>query len=44
MAVSLLFTNEAEALIGNTSLKVQVNDDLILAVERLFGMKVVEFG
>ncbi|HLM48360.1 MAG TPA: DNA polymerase III subunit alpha, partial [Myxococcaceae bacterium] len=44
VAVSLLFTNEAEALIGSTSLKVQVNDDLILAVERLFGMKVVEFG
>jgi DNA polymerase-3 subunit alpha len=44
VAVSLLFTNEAEVLIGNSSLKVQVNDELLLAVERLFGMKVVEFG
>ncbi|MFL5354506.1 DNA polymerase III subunit alpha [Archangium sp.] len=44
VAVSLLFTNEAEALIGNTALKVQVSDELIQSVERLFGMKVVEFG
>jgi DNA polymerase III subunit alpha len=44
VAVSLLFSNEAEALIGNTALKVQVSDELIQSVERLFGMKVVEFG
>ncbi|HYO70173.1 MAG TPA: OB-fold nucleic acid binding domain-containing protein, partial [Archangium sp.] len=44
VAVSLLFSNEAEALIGNTSIKVQVTDELIQSVERLFGMKVVEFG
>ena len=44
VAVSLLFTNEAEVLIGNSALKVQVNDELLLAVEKLFGMKVVEFG
>jgi len=44
MAVSLLFANEAEALIGNLAHKVQVSDDLIQSVERLFGMKVVEFG
>ena len=44
LAVSLLFSNEAEALIANLPLKVQVNDDLIQSVERLFGMKVIEFG
>jgi len=44
VAVSVLFPGEAEALIGNTSLKVQVNDDLLTAVDRLFGMRVVEFG
>ncbi|QQR43118.1 DNA polymerase III subunit alpha [Myxococcus xanthus] len=44
VAVSVLFKGEGEALIGNTSIKVQVNDDLLLAVDRLFGMRVVEFG
>ncbi|HSP78126.1 MAG TPA: DNA polymerase III subunit alpha, partial [Myxococcaceae bacterium] len=44
VAVSLLFSNEAEALIGNTALKVQVSDELLLAVDKLFGMKVVELG
>jgi DNA polymerase-3 subunit alpha len=44
VAVSVLFQGEGEAHIGNTSLKVQVNDDLLLAVDKLFGMKVVEFG
>ena len=44
VAVSVLFPNEAEALIGGTSLKVQVSDELLLAVDKLFGMKVVELG
>jgi DNA polymerase-3 subunit alpha len=44
VAVSVLFSGEAEALIGNTGLKVQVSDELLLAVDRLFGMKVVELG
>jgi DNA polymerase-3 subunit alpha len=44
VAVSVLFPNEAEALIGGTSLKVQVSDELLLAVDKLFGMRVVELG
>ncbi|WP_375761320.1 DNA polymerase III subunit alpha [Corallococcus exercitus] len=44
VAVSVLFPGEAEAHISGTTLKVQVNDDLLLAVDRLFGQKVVEFG
>ncbi|KFE62913.1 DNA polymerase III subunit alpha [Hyalangium minutum] len=44
VAVSVLFPGEAEALIGGTQLKVQVNDELLLAVDKLFGMKVVELG
>jgi len=35
---------QAEALIGNTGLKVDVSDALIAAVDRLFGEKVVELG
>jgi DNA polymerase-3 subunit alpha len=44
VAVSLLFPGKAEALIGNTQLKVAVSDELIAAVDRLFGEKVVEIG
>ncbi len=44
VAVSVLFPGEAEALIGGTTLKVQVSDELLLAVDKLFGMKVVELG
>ncbi|RKH18345.1 DNA polymerase III subunit alpha [Corallococcus sp. CA047B] len=44
VAVSVLFPGEAEAHISGTTLRVQVNDDLLLAVDRLFGQKVVEFG
>jgi DNA polymerase-3 subunit alpha len=44
VAVSVLFPNEAEALIGGTALKVQVSDELLLAVDKLFGMRVVELG
>jgi DNA polymerase-3 subunit alpha len=44
VAVSILFPGEAEAIIGNTQLKVQVSDELLLAVNRLFGGRVVELG
>ncbi|RKH09821.1 DNA polymerase III subunit alpha [Corallococcus sp. CA053C] len=44
VAVSVLFPGEAEAHIAGTTLKVQVNDELLLAVDKLFGQKVVEFG
>ncbi len=44
LAVSIVLPGEAEALIGNTPLKVEVSDDLISAVDRLFGEKVVELG
>jgi DNA polymerase-3 subunit alpha len=44
VAVSLLFSGKAEALIGNTQLKVAVSDELIAAVDKLFGEKVVELG
>jgi DNA polymerase-3 subunit alpha len=37
-----VFPGEAEALIGDTRLKVAVSDDLIAQVDRLFGAKVVE--
>jgi DNA polymerase-3 subunit alpha len=44
LAVSIVLPGEAEALIGNTGLKVDVSDDLISAVDLLFGEKVVELG
>jgi DNA polymerase III subunit alpha len=44
IAVSILLPGEAEAVIGNTALKVSVSDDLIEAVDRLFGSKVAELG
>lgn len=44
IAVSVLMPGEAEALIGNTALKVQVSDELLEAVNRLFGARVAEFG
>jgi DNA polymerase-3 subunit alpha len=44
VAVSIVLPGEAEALIGNTGLKVDVSDALISAVDRLFGEKVVELG
>ena len=44
VALTLLFPGEAEVLIGNTQMKVQVGDDLIEAVDRLFGQKVVELA
>jgi DNA polymerase-3 subunit alpha len=44
LAVSIVLPGEAEALIGNTGLRVDVSDALIAAVDRLFGEKVVELG
>ena len=44
VAVLLVFPGQAEALIGNTSLKVAVNDELISAVDKLFGERVVELA
>ena len=44
VAVTVLFKGEGEALIGNTGVKVQVSDELLLAMDKLFGMKVVELG
>ena len=44
VAVSILFKGEAEALVGNTALKVQVSDELLWGIDKLFGMKVAELG
>ncbi len=44
VAVSVVFPGEAEVLIGGTQLKVQISDELIAAVDKLFGAKVVELG
>ena len=42
--MSVLLPGEAETLIGNTALKVQISDELLEAVNRLFGARVAEFG
>jgi DNA polymerase-3 subunit alpha len=44
VAMTLVFPGEAEVLIGNIQTRVQVGDELILAVNRLFGQKVVELA
>ncbi|MBL9039830.1 MAG: DNA polymerase III subunit alpha [Archangium sp.] len=44
IAVALHLPGEAEALIGNTELKVQITDELLEAVNRLFGARVAEPG
>ena len=44
IAVLLVFPGQAEALIGNTQLKVEISDELIHAVDKLFGEKVVELA
>jgi DNA polymerase-3 subunit alpha len=44
IAVALHMPGEAEALIGNTNLKVQVCDELLESVNRLFGARVAEPG
>jgi DNA polymerase III subunit alpha len=43
IALSIVFPGEAEAVIG-APLKVDVTDELISSVDRLFGEKVVELG
>ncbi len=43
IALSIVFPGEAEAVIG-APLKVDVTDELIFQVDRLFGEKVVELG
>ncbi|MFZ5470751.1 MAG: DNA polymerase III subunit alpha, partial [Myxococcota bacterium] len=44
IAVSIVLPGEAEAIIGNTALKVAVSDELLEAVDRLFGAKVAELS
>ncbi len=44
IAVALHMPGEAETLIGNTNLKVQITDELLEAVNRLFGARVAEPG
>ena len=44
IAVALLMPGEAEALIGGTTLKVQISDELLESVNRLFGARVAELG
>ncbi len=44
IAVALHMPGEAEALVGNTNLKVQVTDELLESVNRLFGARVAEPG
>ena len=44
VAVAVVMPGEAEALVGNTSLKVSVTDELLEAVNRLFGAHVAELG
>ena len=43
IAVSILMPGEAEALMS-TNLKVQMSDELVEAVNRLFGARVTDFG
>ena len=44
LAVALTMPGEAEVLIGNIPLKVQVTDELLESVNRLFGARVAEPG
>lgn len=44
IAVALHMPGEAEALVGNTNLKVAVTDELLESVNRLFGARVAEPG
>ena len=44
IAVALHMPGEAEALVGSTNLKVQVTDELLESVNRLFGARVAEPG
>jgi DNA polymerase III subunit alpha len=42
--VAVTLPSEAEILIGNIPLKVQVSDELLESVNRLFGARVAEPG
>jgi DNA polymerase-3 subunit alpha len=44
VAVSVVLPGEAEALVGGTALKVQISDELLESVNRLFGARVAELG
>jgi len=44
VAVAVVMPGEAEALVGNTSLKVAISDELLDSVNRLFGARVAELG
>jgi DNA polymerase-3 subunit alpha len=44
IAVALHMPGEAEALVGNTNLKVSITDELLESVNRLFGARVAEPG
>ncbi|MBK7859491.1 MAG: DNA polymerase III subunit alpha [Archangiaceae bacterium] len=44
VAVAVVMPGEAEALVGNTSLKVSISDELLDSVNRLFGARVAELG
>ena len=44
VAVAVVMPGEAEALVGNTSLKVQISDELLESVNRLFGSRVAELS
>ena len=44
VAVSIVLPGEAEATVSGTSLKVMVSDELIEAVDKLFGSKVAELA
>ncbi len=44
IAVALHMPGEAEALVGSTNLKVQITDELLESVNRLFGARVAEPG
>jgi DNA polymerase-3 subunit alpha len=44
VAVNLVIPGEAEALIGLPAIKVQISDELLEAVNRVFGARVTELG
>ncbi len=44
VAVAVVMPGEAEALVGGTSLKVSISDELLDSVNRLFGARVAELG
>ena len=44
VAVSVVFPGEAEVIIAGTQLKVAPTDEMLAAVNKLFGTKVAELG